>query len=106
MVAERRERGPFRDVFDFVERVDPKQVKRRTFETLARAGAFDSLNPNRAELVENAEMLIAHGQGVSSRQASDQMDLLGDDKANAAAAVRRKMKRTDLIRSTTTTAAA
>jgi DNA polymerase-3 subunit alpha len=95
VVAEREAHGPFRDVFDFVERVDPKQVNRRTFETLARAGAFDSLNPNRGELIENAEMLVAHGQGVSTRQASDQMDLLGGDKAAAAAAVARKMRRTD-----------
>ncbi|MDX5331193.1 MAG: DNA polymerase III subunit alpha, partial [Caulobacteraceae bacterium] len=34
----RREGGPFRDIFDFVERVDPKHVNKRTFETLARAG--------------------------------------------------------------------
>jgi DNA polymerase-3 subunit alpha len=95
VVAERREHGPFRDIFDFVERVDPKQVNRRTFETLARAGAFDSLNPNRAELVANAEMLVAHGQGVSLRQASDQMDLLGEDRATAAAAIARKIRRTD-----------
>ena len=94
VVAERREHGPFRDVFDFVERVDPKQVNRRTFETLARAGAFDSLNPNRAELVANAEMLVAHGQGVSARQASDQMDLLGD-RAHETAAMRSKVRRTD-----------
>jgi len=94
VVAERREHGPFRDVFDFVERVDPKQVNRRTFETLARAGAFDSLNPNRAELVANADMLVAHGQGVSARQASDQMDLLGD-RAHETAAMRSKVRRTD-----------
>jgi DNA polymerase-3 subunit alpha len=94
VVAVRRSGGPFTDIFNFVERVDPRQVNRRTFETLARAGAFDSLNPNRAELVENAEMLVAHGQGVSARQASEQMDLLGDAAA-AAAAVARKMRRTD-----------
>src|ERR1700759_406231 len=54
VVEVRREGGPFRDIFDFVERVDPRQVNRRTFETLARAGAFDSLHPNRAPLLEPA----------------------------------------------------
>ncbi|HEX4711284.1 DNA polymerase III subunit alpha [Phenylobacterium sp.] len=95
VVAVRREGGRFTDIFDFVERVDPKQVNRRTFETLARAGAFDTLNSNRAELVANAEMLVAHGQGVAAREASDQMDLLGGDKSYATAAIKSKVRRTD-----------
>ncbi|MCC5310587.1 hypothetical protein LMO80_14565, partial [Staphylococcus aureus] len=39
-----REDGPFKDLFDFCERVDRRQVNRRTIEALVRAGAFDSLN--------------------------------------------------------------
>ncbi|HPA39385.1 MAG TPA: DNA polymerase III subunit alpha, partial [Phenylobacterium sp.] len=50
VVEVRREGGAFRDIFDFVERIDPRQVNKRCFETLARAGAFDSLNANRAQL--------------------------------------------------------
>jgi DNA polymerase-3 subunit alpha len=95
VVEVRRDGGKFTDIFDFVERVDPRQVNKRTFETLARAGAFDSIAPNRAELVENAEILIAHGQGVSARETSEQMDLLSGDRADAAAAVKRKMRRVD-----------
>ena len=52
VVQVRREGGPFTDIFDFVERVDPRQVNKRTFETLARAGAFDAIHPNRAQLFE------------------------------------------------------
>ncbi len=37
VVQVRGEGGPFRDLFDFVERVDPRQVNKRCFETLARA---------------------------------------------------------------------
>ena len=95
VVEVRREGGKFVDIFDFVERVDPRQVNRRTFETLVRAGAFESLNSNRAELLENAEILVAHGQGVSARESSDQMDLLSGDRVDAAAAVKRKMRKTD-----------
>jgi DNA polymerase-3 subunit alpha len=98
VVKVRHEGGPFRDIFDFVERVDPKEVNKRTFETLARAGAFDSIHANRAELVENADLLVAHGQSVSSRQSSDQMDLLGErlgDRAADVAAIKRKMRRVD-----------
>jgi len=84
VVAERRERGPFRDIFDFVERVDPKQVNRRTFETLARAGAFDSINPNRAMLFRAAEVLVGYGQSVAADRASAQVSLFGGDQADAA----------------------
>ena len=84
VVAERREHGPFRDIFDFVERVDPRQVNRRTFETLARAGAFDGLNANRAMLFRAAEGLVAYGQSVAADRASSQASLFGGDQAEAA----------------------
>ncbi|PTT78958.1 DNA polymerase III subunit alpha, partial [Pseudomonas sp. HMWF010] len=51
LVAVREEGGPFRDIFDFVERVDPKQVNKRAIENLARAGAFDSFHKNRAQIL-------------------------------------------------------
>src|SRR6185312_4309523 len=83
VVAERREHGPFRDIFDFVERVDPKQVNKRTFETLARAGAFDNLNPNRAEIFENAEALVGHGQALAADRAEGKRSLFGEDTGGA-----------------------
>ncbi|WP_333587087.1 DNA polymerase III subunit alpha [Phenylobacterium sp.] len=77
----RREGGPFRDIFDFVERVDPKHVNKRTFETLARAGAFDSIHANRAQLLAAADTLIAYAQSVASDRASAQASLFGGDQA-------------------------
>ncbi|MBS0362294.1 MAG: DNA polymerase III subunit alpha [Proteobacteria bacterium] len=79
VVAVRREGGPFVDIFDFVERVDVKQVNKRTFETLARAGAFDSLDPNRAGLVAAADVLIGHGQALAADRAEGKRSLFGDD---------------------------
>ncbi|MEW6019248.1 MAG: DNA polymerase III subunit alpha, partial [Pseudomonadota bacterium] len=77
----RREGGPFRDIFDFVERVDPKHVNKRTFETLARAGAFDSIHANRAQLLAAADTLIAYAQSMASDRASAQASLFGGDQA-------------------------
>ncbi len=49
IVAARKKGGPFRDLFDFCERVDPPACSRATIETLIKAGAFDSLRrPTRA----------------------------------------------------------
>lgn len=95
VVQIRKEGGPFRDVFDFVERVDPKLVNKRTFETLARAGAFDSIHPNRAQLVDAADLLLGFAQSVASQRASDQAGLFGDSNEDLAEAQRRKMPRRD-----------
>ncbi|MBV9509928.1 MAG: DNA polymerase III subunit alpha, partial [Caulobacteraceae bacterium] len=78
LVALREEGGRFRDLFDFVERVDPKLVNRRAIENLARAGAFDNLNPNRAEIIAAAETLAAYGQSVAAERAAAQTSLFGD----------------------------
>ena len=84
LVAVREEGGPFRDLFDLVERVDPKLVNRRALENLARAGAFDSIHPNRAEIVGAADLLISYCQSVAAERASAQGGLFGGEQADAA----------------------
>jgi DNA polymerase-3 subunit alpha len=84
LVEERERGGPFRDIFDFVERIDPKQVNKRTFETLARAGAFDNLHPaGRAQLAAASDVLIGYGQSVAAERASAQASLFGGDQREA-----------------------
>ena len=78
VVEVRRTGGRFRDIFDFLERIDPRQVNRRAIESLARAGAFDCLGMDRATLVEAAESLIAYAQSVAADRASAQESLFGD----------------------------
>lgn len=48
IVRVRNESGPYRDLFDFCERIDIKAVPKSAMERLIKAGGFDSLNPNRA----------------------------------------------------------
>jgi DNA polymerase-3 subunit alpha len=95
VVQVRRDGGPFRDIFDFVERVDPKQVNKRTFETLARAGAFDSIHPNRAQLVEAADLLVSFSQSVAADRASEQAALFGDSNRDLVEAQKRKMPKVE-----------
>ena len=84
LVAVREEGGRFRDLFDFVERVDPRFVNRRALENLARAGAFDAIHKNRAQIVAYADQLTAYGQSVAAERASSQASLFGGDSAEAA----------------------
>ncbi|MCQ8895147.1 DNA polymerase III subunit alpha [Limnobacter humi] len=77
IVAERQANGPFKDLFDFVKRVDGKQINRRVMEALIRAGAFDSLNPDRAKLLASAGQAMewaAHQAATAS-----QVSLFGED---------------------------
>jgi DNA polymerase-3 subunit alpha len=43
--------GPFKDLFDFCQRCDKRMVNRRTTEALIKAGAFDSIDPDRHKLL-------------------------------------------------------
>lgn len=61
LVHEREKKGLFKDIFDFVERVDGKILNKRQMENLISAGAFDLLWPNRHELMENLEVLMRYG---------------------------------------------
>jgi len=76
--------GRFADIFDFLERVDPRSVNKRALEGLAKAGAFDSIHTNRRQLLEQADVLMAYCQSVAAERASSQVSLFGGDQAHAA----------------------
>ncbi|MBA3813288.1 MAG: DNA polymerase III subunit alpha [Alphaproteobacteria bacterium] len=61
LVNERERNDSYKNIFDFVERVDGKILNKRQMENLISAGAFDSLCPNRHELAENLEVLLRYG---------------------------------------------
>lgn len=84
LVEVRETGGRFTDIFDFLERVDPRSVNKRAIENLARAGAFDSLHSNRRRLFEQADTLMAYCQSVAAERASSQVSLFGGDQAGAA----------------------
>ena len=78
VVDVRRAGGAFTDIVDFVERIDPRQVNKRALESLARAGAFDAIHRNRAQIVAAADSLIAYAQSVAADRASSQESLFGE----------------------------
>ncbi|MCH8212452.1 MAG: DNA polymerase III subunit alpha [Proteobacteria bacterium] len=81
VVAERRANGPFKDLFDFAGRLNPKAVNRRQLENLARAGAFDGLNPNRRQVFDGIDVLLRHASAAAHDRESNQIGLFGDDAA-------------------------
>ena len=60
IVEARQGGGEFRSLMDFAERVDRARINRRVLEALVRAGAFDTLDPNRATLLAGVGMALEH----------------------------------------------
>ena len=77
LVRERDRNGPFKDLADFAFRLDAKSFNRRQFESLARAGAFDSINPNRAQTVASTEVLLRHASRAAEDRETRQESLFG-----------------------------
>ena len=77
LVAERDENGTFTSLGEFAGRVDMRAVNKRQIENLARAGAFDGLNPNRRQVFEAAETVVRHASAAASERASAQENLFG-----------------------------
>jgi DNA polymerase-3 subunit alpha len=81
VAARKTENGaekPFATLFDFARRVDLKRVGKRPLEMLARAGAFDQLEPNRARVFEALDSLVAYSAAIHEAKASNQVSLFGD----------------------------
>jgi DNA polymerase III subunit alpha len=70
-----REDGAFKSLADFCQRIDLQMANRRALETLIYAGAFDSLNPNRNQLLQDLEFVIPWAQKKARDRDSGQMSL-------------------------------
>jgi len=84
IVAARNEGGThrdYRDLLDFVKRVDRSHVNRRAMEALIRAGAFDSLEPNRAALIATLPQAIELADKVL--RDAQQVNLFGESSPEA-----------------------
>lgn len=76
LVAVRGDR-PFRDLSDFAHRIDPKQLNKRTLESLIAAGAFDELERDRARLIDGLDVIVAAASRVRGDEDAGQGALFG-----------------------------
>ena len=79
IVEERQRQGPYRDLFDFCERVDLSAANRTAVEALICAGAFDGTGGMRKALVDALDGVISFGQRAQRDRRSGQMSLFGSD---------------------------
>ncbi|QDS96296.1 DNA polymerase III subunit alpha [Roseimaritima multifibrata] len=76
--TERKKNGPFKDIFDFCERVDPGACNKSAIETLIKAGAMDSFGAKRSQLVAVMERAMQSGAAALADKKSGQASLFGD----------------------------
>lgn len=79
IVAEREKNGRFTDLEDLFSRAPYGSMNRRQLEGLAAAGAFDSLESNRAKVLANADMLLAVAEEAERTRTSGQAGLFGGE---------------------------
>ncbi len=80
VAARQTDRGekPFVTLFDFARRVDLKRLGKRPLEMLARAGAFDVLDPNRKRVFDSLDALAAWSAAIHEAAGSSQVSLFGE----------------------------
>ena len=85
IIAEREKNGPYKDIFDFVQRVNLSAVNRKAMESLALSGGFDSFGIKREQYFGKnpkgdtfVETLLRYGQVYQTEQSSMQNSLFGD----------------------------
>lgn len=83
-IIKEREKGPYKDIYDFVERVNLSSCNKGAIENLAMSGAFDSMGYAREAFVEKvydtsfSDILVKFGQTIQNDKNSLQVSLFGE----------------------------
>jgi DNA polymerase-3 subunit alpha len=94
-IQEARGEEPFASAEDFLSRVDLHKVNKRALESLIKAGALDSLDPDRGRLFERLPSLMDAAQGEARRRESGQFNLFGGGAGPSAPAKEKRREAAD-----------
>ncbi len=75
IIAERSQNGPYATFSDFLERVQHKDLNKKSLESLIRAGAFDSLGEERGALLHNVDTALEYHKEYGRAKESAQISL-------------------------------
>ncbi|MDP3465072.1 MAG: DNA polymerase III subunit alpha [Sulfuricurvum sp.] len=78
-ILEARREGEFKDIQDFINRIEPQKVNKRVIECIIKAGGLDSFGYSRRALIEQVETMVETAKKSSSLQKDAQFSLFGDD---------------------------
>jgi DNA polymerase III subunit alpha len=74
---------PFQNLTGFAAMLNPRDINRRTLESLAAAGAFDELEPNRARICAGADSILAFANRHQEEKLAGQSQLFGAENLDA-----------------------
>lgn len=78
IIEDRKQNGPFKDLFDFCRRVDARKINRRVIEAFIKAGAFDSIGPHRASMLASLDQALQNAEQALRNETLGQHDLFGE----------------------------
>ena len=84
ILDERKANGPYKSVYDLVERINLTTCNRKVIDSLALAGAFDRFGVNREDFEKTddepsfGELLVRYGQRFQTQKANQTASLFGD----------------------------
>jgi DNA polymerase-3 subunit alpha len=84
IIAARQEAGRFQSLFHFCELVDMRAANKQTIEALIKAGAFDKLGGNRAQMIAGMELAMRNGTRLQADKQNGQMNLFAGEEDAAA----------------------
>ena len=73
---ERKARGAFKSITDFIERLPPKSINSKLLENLIKSGCFDELHYNRLQLLSSIPKLLSYSTAYHEEQESNQFSLI------------------------------
>lgn len=77
IIEERGHGGPFSDISSFLNRIQHRDLNKKSIEALIKSGAFDSLGTERGQMLANVDELIQFNQSARKLSASNQTSLFG-----------------------------
>ena len=79
IVAARKKDGPFKDIFDFCDRIESSQCNRSSIESLIKSGSMDCFGVLRSQLLAVLDRALQSGAAAAADRLSGQKSLFGDD---------------------------
>ena len=79
IVEERLKNGKFKSIFDFLDRVNPKDINKLQLEGLVKSGSFDNLNSNRQSIFNSIPNFITKSKNIFEDKSANQIDLFGEE---------------------------
>jgi DNA polymerase-3 subunit alpha len=89
-ILEARAEGEFKDIQDFINRIEPQKVNKKVIECIIKAGGLDHFGYSRRALLEQVETLVETAKKGSSLKKDAQFSLFGDDEEVTAVEVNLK----------------